>query len=253
MLYSRFAEVYDVLMAETPYEKWAAFIGREIIKLNPRRKRKGITVVDLACGTGGVTLPLSRMGFDMVGVDSSAEMLSHACAKAAKSWRQALFLQQDIRRLDLYGTARAFTCACDGLNYIIGEDALGGVFKRVSLFTEPGGLFVFDVNTLYKFEKINAGNTFADTVGGVSYKWKNNYDPKTRLNEYEVEFAVCAGDGTWDRFYETHYQMAYASETIKTLLMEAGYGTIIERDSYSDNPPGNACERITFVAVKNNA
>lgn len=248
--YGRFAPVYDRFMAEVPYKTWARYIDRVLKKALPARDGEPPIVADLACGTGTMTLLLAKKGYDMLGADISPDMLAEAREKLAKAGRSdILFLQQDLRALDLYGTVDAAVCACDGLNYLLTEDDLGLAFGRVALFMSPGGVFIFDMNTAYKYKKYGS-NTFAESVDGASYIWRNRYDEETRINEYTVDFFLHGDVTAENRFTETHSQRAYPVETVASLLAASGFRAVSVNDAYTDEPVKPESERVSFVAIK---
>ena len=212
--------------------------------------REGSLVADIACGTGNVSIPLALSGFEVIGVDVSAEMLSEARAKCDEAGADVLLLRQDVRELDLYGTVDAAVCACDGLNYMLSEKDLSLAFERISLFMNPGGVFIFDLNTEYKFKEIIAERTFSDCEAGASYVWKNSYDAASRVNEYAVTFFVKNARGESETFVETHYQRSYDLETVESLLRRAGLETLRVNDAYTDDKPFDKSERVSFVAKK---
>ena len=239
--YGGFAYFYDQFMNDIPYEAWASYIDMVILRYV--KKRENTLVLDLACGTGNITLPLARLGYDMIGVDISADMLAQAQAKMGME--RILFLQQDMRELDLYGTVDAAVCACDGLNYILDEAELAAVFTRVKMFLNPGGVFVFDMNTEHKFRNFLGNRVFAATVDGAEYEWENRYNADTGVNEYHVVFMPGGGAP----FEEVHRQRAYPSQIICNLLREAGFTSIEMRDGYSDNTPTDESIRIVYIAA----
>ena len=238
--YGGFAYLYDQFMADIPYEKWAAYIDKVLRKHCTHHKP---IVLDMACGTGNITLQLAQMGYDMIGVDISADMLAQAQAKICKE--RILFLQQDMKELDLYGTIDAAVCTCDGLNYLLDEADLAAVFSRVKLFLNPGGVFIFDMNTEYKFQSFLGNKIFAANVSGAEYEWKNIYNADTGINEYQVIFIPENGEA----FTEVHYQRAYPSQIICNLLREAGFNTIEMHDDYSDNSPKDTSIRVVYIAT----
>jgi ubiquinone/menaquinone biosynthesis C-methylase UbiE len=235
--YERFAGVYDAFMADTPYFVWADYITAHI----PPRS----LVADLACGTGNMTLLLKKRGFDMIGIDRSSDMLSVASEKTAQEGLDILYLAQDVVSMDLYGTMDAMVSVCDGFNYLLTEDILFAAFKRCALFLNPGGVFIFDMNTEYKFKEILGGNTFTDTRKGASYVWKNNYNAHTFLNEYSVFFMT----GT-DSFTETHRQRAYTAETVIDLLKSAGFSDVRVNDAYTYDAPKPDSVRVSFITKR---
>jgi len=237
-MYNGFAYMYDLLMKDVPYEIWADYIDSVLVQHLGENRHRHI-VVDLACGTGNITFPLARKGWDMIGVDISADMLSQAQTKIDDE--KILFLAQDMRELDLYGTVDAVVCACDGLNYILDEVELGFVFSRVKMFLNPGGVFIFDMNTEYKFKEIMGGKTF--TAPG--YEWDNTYDLETGINKYHVIFTPDDSEP----FEEVHYQRGYSNGLVQKLLHDAGFDLIDIKDNYNDSPPKDNCTRMVYIAV----
>jgi len=229
-------------MTNAPYAEWADYID-DVLTRHLGKERKNRIVLDIACGTGNITIPLAKMGYDMIGVDISTDMLSQAQAKAPDL--QILFLVQDMRELDLYGTVDAAICVCDGMNYILSEAELEAVFKRVRMFLNPGGIFIFDMNTEYKFKEILGDKSFVANTGCTSYEWDNYYNPETGINEYRVTFTM----GNNEPFTEVHHQQAYTIDTVRGLLKTAGFSTVDERDGYGNDTPGDECARVVFIAV----
>lgn len=235
-MYRHFAPVYDIFMDRVPYAKWADFIGK---KLESHNVPPGGLVLDLACGTGTMARLMAQKGYDIIGVDSSEDMLSVAYSKT----QNILFLHQDILELDLYGTVNAAYSTCDALNYMLTDDDFTKALANVSLFLE-NSVFVFDLKTDYKYRQMG-GNSFSDTKGDASYLWKNSYDTKTCLNEYRVQFFA---DGR--TFSETHRQRAYSSEAVVNLARRAGLKIVSAQDNYTDTPAHGYSERITYTASK---
>ena len=201
--YSDFAYIYDRLMhRDVDYEKIADYIENifAMYDKNPD------LVCDLACGTGNITVPLARRGYDMTGIDVSEDMLNIAREKAADN--DILFLNQNIASLDLYGTMDAFTCMIDGVNYIISPKALCDMLTKIkTCFLEPGGLFIFDISTRHKLKNVIGSNTFIHSDSDVFYAWQNRYIEKKNLSDMMLTFFV-KGNGTYRRFEERHLQRA---------------------------------------------
>ena len=174
--YTGFAEVYDTFMDNVPYEEWTEYYAG-ILKENGIRD--GL-VLDLGCGTGSMTELLAGLGYDMIGVDNSEEMLEIASEKRATSGHDILYLLQDMREFEIYGTVRAVISACDSVNYM-----------------DPGGLFLFDFNTEYKYRESLGDTTIAENRDECSFIWENFYDPQERINEYDLTIlsvrANCTG------------------------------------------------------------
>ena len=235
--YIGFAYMYDQLMKDIPYEAWASYIDDTLVR-HLGENRQGRIVVDMACGTGIITLALAKLGYDMIGIDISADMLSQAQAKTLGE--NILYLAQDMRQLDLYGTVDAAICTCDGLNYILDEGELAAIFAKVKMFMNPGGIFIFDMNTEYKFQEVLGGKSFI--AKGV--EWDNHYDPATKINKYHVVFTPKDEPA----FEEVHHQRAYAHDMVCNLLQNAGFATIQTYDSYSHDPISPSSTRYVFIA-----
>jgi len=236
-IYSGFAGVYDEFM-DAPYEDWADYI--ESLWGNPH------LVLDLACGTGTMAEILTKRGYDMIGVDISSEMLMVAKQKNP----DILFINQDMRNFELYGSVDAVICLCDSLNYILEYNELVQVFKQVANYLNPGGSFIFDINTEYKYKEILADNNFSHTEEDAAYIWENFYDPQTRLNEYQTTFFTKNKDGSYARFEEFHIQKAHTSQEIKKALKEAGLKLVGEFEELTKNPPNKTTERVFFIVAK---
>jgi ubiquinone/menaquinone biosynthesis C-methylase UbiE len=241
--YKGFAAVYDLFMAkDVPYDAWAAYIDNCI-----KAKGKADIVLDLACGTGNITLRMAKRGYDMIGVDFSEDMLMQAQNKACEQGHKVLWLAQDMRSLDLYGTVDAALCVCDGLNYLLEPSELKEVFRRVRLFLNPDGIFIFDMNTEYKFREVMGESAFGGKAEGAVFHWDNYYDPEKMINEYKVQF-ITQNEG---EFYETHRQRAYKINDVVRWLTEAGFGEIRLRNNYSDEPLKADTARAVFICNTN--
>ena len=202
--YTGFAEVYDLFMDQVPYEKWS---GRIIQILSAYGIRDGL-VLDLGCGTGSMTELLAGAGYDMIGVDASEEMLELAYEKRAESGHDILYLLQDMREFELYGTVRAIVSVCDSLNYITEEEELLHVFRLVWNYLYPDGVFFFDMNTIYKYSEMLGETTIAENREEGSFIWENYYDPEEQLNQYDLTLYIRDEDDRYTRFEETHIQKA---------------------------------------------
>jgi len=239
--YTSFALVYDTFMDNVPYEKW----GMRIAELLKEYGIEDGILLDLGCGTGKLTRIMEEKGFDMIGVDNSFEMLDVAREASNES---ILYLLQDMREFELYGTVRAVYSACDSVNYILEEEDLREVFSLVNNYLDPKGIFIFDINTKYKYEELLGENTIAETREEGSFIWDNFYDPEDEINEYDLTLYIKDEDERFLRFQETHYQRCYTLETIKRLLKEAGLEFVMAFDDYSTNPVHKESERILIVA-----
>ena len=245
-MYEDFALVYDRFMDETPYEEWCQFV---VGRLKQDQITDGI-LLDLGCGTGSMTELLAKQGYDMIGVDLSDSMLDIAMEKRAQSGHNILYLQQDMREFELYGTVRAVICLCDSLNYLLEEDDLLTTFKLVNNYLDPNGLFIFDFNTVYKYETVIGDSTIAENREDCSFIWENYYDEETRINEYDLTLFIPEAGELYRRYAETHYQRNYKVEQIVDFLQQAGLVCEGMYDDYTDAGVKADSERITFVTRK---
>ncbi|MBD5512173.1 MAG: class I SAM-dependent methyltransferase [Lachnospiraceae bacterium] len=266
--YTDFAYVYDTFMDETPYDKWRDFIVETIEKYGiskpvkrleslqePRPleadtlKEERNLILDLGCGTGTLTELLAEKGYDMIGVDSSADMLELAMEKRDSMGHETLYLLQDMRELELYGTVGTVVSVCDSLNYILSEEELLQVFKLVENYLFPEGIFIFDFNTVYKYAEVIGDVTIAENREACSFIWENTYYPEEALNEYEVTVFVRDGqEDLYRKFSETHYQRGYTEEQMRRLLAAAGMRTELVLDADTLKAASGTSERIYIVA-----
>lgn len=241
--YTDFASVYDIFMDETPYEEWCGNVRAALEKYHIR---EGL-VLDLGCGTGTLTELLAGTGYDMIGVDSSAEMLGRALEKRDRSGHDILYLCQDMRVFELYGTVRAVVSLCDSINYIVEKDELAAVFCLVNNYLDPDGIFFFDFNTDYKYRTIGDA-VIAENRETCSFIWENYYEEESRVNEYEVTVFTEEADGRYRKFRESHYQRGYRLEEIKGLLAAAGMAFLEASDADTKGPVTETSGRIYVTA-----
>ena len=238
--YTEFAKVYDEFMEETPYEKWKEFI----IEYLKRENIEDGIVLDLGCGTGCLTRMLSDAGYDMIGVDSSFEMLDVARCSSDDS---ILYLAQDMREFELYGTVRAVVSSCDCINYITDVEELVEVFSIVNNYLDPKGIFIFDFNTKHKYEQIGE-RVIAENQDNASFIWENFYYPEECINEYDVTFFLKEENDLYRKVVEEHFQRAYTLEEIKECLAKSGLVFVEAFDDYSNAPVSEKSERICVIA-----
>lgn len=246
MAYEKFAQVYDRFMEDTPYEQWTEYI-KKIFKKHGLINKTNI-VADLGCGTGNITERLAESGFDMIGIDISEEMLAKAAEKAQEKGLDILYLNQDMKEFELYGTVDAIVSICDSINYITDPDDLYEVFRLVDNYLEPNGLFVFDINTIYKFENVLGCNSFCETTENSAYTWENYYDPEEHINEFYTNFFIEKENGLYERYEEFHYERGYTIDDIIDLMEEAGLEFEACYDELTFHTPTERSQRIFFVA-----
>ena len=241
--YSSFAEVYDIFMDNVPYEEWALFIKN---MLHSHGIRDGI-ICEIGCGTGKMCELVEGYGYDMIGFDISTDMLEIAQEKHNPTGK-ILYLNQDMREMELYGTVRAFISTCDCINYVLTYEELVETFKLVNNYLDPSGIFIFDINTRYKYEKVLMNNTFSENRLDCSFIWENFYDEDTEINEYDLTLFVEEENGLYRKYDEIHYQRAYVVETIKKALEEAGLQFVAVYEAYTIEPVKDTSEKVTIIA-----
>lgn len=245
--YTSFSEYYDRLMnVDFNYNKITDHIENMLDLYKPDAK----LLCELACGTGNITIPLAERGYDMIAADASADMLNVAREKAAKKNQSGiLFLNQNMTKLDLYGTVDAFLCFIDGINYCISSHSLFKMFKRIkTCFLESDGVFLFDISSAHKLKNTVGNNTFIHNGDDIFYTWENRFIESKQLSDMYLTFFVNKGKGHYARFSERHLQRAYKIDEIKRLLKSAGFKDVDIYDGFTFNAPGEDSERIVFAA-----
>lgn len=259
--YTSFASVYDTFMDNVPYKEW----GEYIYSLLYRYGVKDGIVLELGCGTGTMTEILAGYGYDMIGVDNSEDMLELAMEKRLASGHDILYLLQDMREFELYGTVRAVVSVCDSVNYITEPEELAAVFRLVNNYLDPGGIFLFDFNTEYKYREVMGDCTIAEDRGACSFIWDNCYYEEERINEYDLTLFIREdiasgkeegagnddeeGNGALYRKYtETHFQRGYTLGEIRELLSSAGLVFQAAYDMDTRETAEETSERICVIA-----
>ncbi|MBR1674646.1 MAG: class I SAM-dependent methyltransferase [Eubacterium sp.] len=243
--YSGFAAVYDQLMDNTPYDEWTSYLAGVLKKYNIP---DGL-VAELGCGTGNITERLAAFGYDMIGIDNSPEMLDIAQEKKAENNSSSLYLCQDMREFELYGTVRAVVSLCDSVNYITDEEDLLTVFKLANNYLDPEGLFIFDFNTLHYYRDTVGESTIAEARDDISFIWDNYFDEETGLNELSLSlFLKEEASDLYRRHDELHIQRAYTLEKIKMLIEKAGLVFVDSFSAYTDDKPDDDTDRVLVIA-----
>lgn len=248
--YTGFAGVYDQFMDETPYGQWCENVVHELEKYDIR---DGI-ILELGCGTGSLTELLAAKGYDMIGVDCSDEMLNIACEKKEKSGYDILYLNQDMRTFELYGTVRAVVSVCDSLNYLLEDEDLAACFRLVNNYLDPKGIFIFDFNTRYKYETVIGDSVIAENRDECSFIWENYFDAESCINEYDLTVfaknheASASSQELFSRFQEVHLQRGYTLEEMKCFIERSGLKFCDAYDADTLGEVTDKSERIYCVA-----
>ena len=243
--YTSFARVYDTFMDNIPYEEWCEYLTGLMREYGVR---DGL-VLDLGCGTGNMTELLAKAGYDMIGADNAEEMLEIAMEKRDKSGHDILYLLQDMREFELYGTVRAVISVCDSVNYITEPEELQEVFRLVNNYLDPKGVFIFDFNTRYKYEEILGDRTIAENREECSFIWDNYYYEDEKINEYDLSLFIETDkeSGLYRKYEETHYQRAYTLEEMKELIRKSGLEFVTAYDAFSKNRTGENCYMKDYI------
>lgn len=242
-VYESFARVYDSLMDDVPYREWA---DRILAILKEEGIKDGLAL-DLGCGTGKMTRLMDQAGYDMIGLDTSLDMLQIA---RENSPEDILYLLQDMREFELYGTVGAVISVCDSLNYILEEEELADVFSLVRNYLDPGGLFIFDMNTAHKYRDVMGDRVIAEDREQVSFIWYNHYEEAEERNYIDLNLFVREEDGRYRKFSEMHVQAGYTYEKIAGLIRQSGLTLVNAFDGYSEKPADDISQRILFVCRK---
>ena len=258
--YGALARFYDRLNSDIDYAAWADFVEACFSR---HLSQKPQLILDLACGTGSMTAQLAKRGYDMIGVDGSAEMLSEAFSRTA-NLGGILFLQQDLRSFELYGTVGAVTCCLDSLNYLLGEGELSKCFSLVHNYLDPNGLFLFDMNTPYKFEQIYGSNHYilegelppfeeGEPPTAIYCGWQNQFSPETKLCDFDLTLFEEAEDGSYFRSDEHQQERCYSLSEITSALEQNHLELLGIYSDWQFSPPTDTTERWYFVAraIKN--
>lgn len=258
-VYGDFATVYDTFMDGTPYEVWKEMIVAILKKYNIN---DGI-VLDLGCGTGKMTRLLRDEGYDMIGIDASDEMLNIAReVQMDEGDTSILYLCQDMRDFELYGTVRAIVSVCDCINYLTTDEDVIKTFKLANNYLDKEGLFIFDFNTVHKYRDIIGNKTIAENREDCSFIWDNEYDEATGLNEYDLTLFIREDkldilednddipedELLFARFHEEHIQKGYELADIVSMLETAGMEFVMAMDTDTKESVSEKSQRITVVA-----
>ena len=244
--YTTLACAYDGLTTDVPYEAILDFL-EAILR---RSGKKPATVLDLACGTGSMSLLLAQRGYEVIATDGSEEMLTQAVGKAAAlDGRPPLFLHQAMPRLRLIEPVDTVVSTLDSLNYLTRESDIRETFRRVYRWLKPGGQFIFDVNSPYKLERMD-GQMYMDETEDSFCVWRTFFSRRTQVCTYQVDLFRLNGEGSWYRDFEEHRERAWSEEQLRLFLAEAGFEKVTVTGDLTMKPPRADEDRLIFRAEK---
>ncbi|WP_075982369.1 class I SAM-dependent DNA methyltransferase [Bacillus massilinigeriensis] len=246
MSYERFAYLYDELMKDVPYEKWVEIVTREVQKLGIDGKQ----LLDLACGTGELSVQFAEGGFEVTGVDLSEDMLAVAFAKAQDRGLELNFYQQNMAELELMTPFDIVGIFCDSLNYLQTEEDVIKTFHSVFRHLKENGLFIFDVHSVHKMSNLFLNQTYAYNGDDISYIWQCFEGEFPLSIEHELTFFVQDDDGKYDRYDELHFQRTYPVQQYIEWLEKAGLQVMEILADFENKSYEQDCERILFIAKK---
>lgn len=247
MTYNGFAYVYDELMKDTPYQQWIEFLLRQTVKYQVQAER----ILDLACGTGEVSVRLAQAGYKVTGVDLSEDMLAVANAKASERGLSIEYYQQDMTELEGFEAFDVVTIFCDSLNYLKTDEQVKQTFSRVNEHLQPNGLFMFDVHSLFKVNEIFLDGPFILNDDNIAYMWQCFPGESSNSVEHELSFFILdEQSGLYERIDELHKQRTFPVEKYVEWLEEAGFDVLEIGADFTDTVPSDKSERIFFTARK---
>ncbi|MCR4695344.1 MAG: class I SAM-dependent methyltransferase [Pseudobutyrivibrio sp.] len=239
--YSGFALVYDKYMDNIPYDEWAdnikGFFDKYAMPNN--------LVCELGSGTGQITRRLKAMGYDMIGIDSSFDMLNEAMVHPDSEG--ILYLCQDMRQFELYGTVGAVVSLCDTINYLRDTDDLLTVCQLVNNYLDPSGLFIFDVKTRHFYQSLGDTTIVEHSDTGTCI-WENSYQEESNDNEYYLTIYEENEEGTFDRYEEDHLQHGFSVEEISQAIKDSGLDLLEIIDADTGGKPSDTTDRLYFIA-----
>lgn len=244
--YRSFSYFYDMLTENISYKQRAEYFDM-LIKKHGGKKN---LLLDLACGTGSLSEEMSRLGYDVIGVDGSEEMLNSAIEKKLESGLNIQYLCQDMTKLDMFGTIDVTICALDSLNHLPDLAAIEKTVQRVSLFCEPSGLFIFDLNTPYKHKHVLGNNTFIYDMDEVYCVWQNTYSEQDNLVEMSLDFFERQDNGSYKRYEDSFSEIAFDEKVIDDILIRSGFEIAAKYDYDTVLPPKPDSEKLVYAARK---
>lgn len=243
--YGEFASIYDELMNDFDYKDWANYIESIFNRYNLQPKK----ILEMACGTGELSIHLANKRYDMVCFDLSEEMLSKAYGKLGR-YKNVKLLNLDMKEFKINQKFDSVISICDSVNYILDPSDLEKTFKNVYNHLNEDGLFIFDINSEYKLKSIIGSNTFIENRENVFYAWQNSYDEEEDICEFYITFFMSEDGINYTKFEEEHYEKAYKLNDIIDTLKKVGFSKIDYFKAFTFGNIDEKTERINFVATK---
>lgn len=244
--YGEFAAVYDRLMDDFDYPRWAEYYLELISRAGVKVRR----MCDCACGTGSMTIEFAKQGINVTGMDISRDMLEVAAVKSRRAAQKIIFTAQDMTQLTLPRPVDAIVCACDGVNYLTDPGAPEKFFKAAYAALKPGGCLAFDISSRYKLETVIGNGFFGEEREDVAYIWSNRLDEETHSVDMDLTFFVKQQDGLYRRFEERHRQRAHSADEMVKALENSGFTDIKVYGNMNFETPGPEEQRLHFAAVR---
>jgi len=241
--YVNMAYVYDALTEDVEYSKRVSYVKSLIDK---HLCREPDYICDLGCGTGTVCRLLADAGYECIGIDSSEDMLSVASQK--NNDNKIMYLNQDITEFELYGTVDVFISLLDTINYLTEDEDLNKLFALVSNYLNYNGVFIFDINTLHKFQDVLGNNTYVYEKDNIFYSWENYFEDE--FLDFNLEFFVKENDNLYRRFTEQHTQRYYSLDMFEEVCTKYGLSVEAVYSDLSFNQPSSVDERVFLVVKK---
>ena len=245
-MYTAFATVYDRLMADVDYPAWAKYYQA----LMARYAITGGKVVECACGTGSLTIPLCQAGFQMTGVDLSPDMLFEASQKSRQAGTMIPFVRQDMRKLKLHRSMDAVLCTCDGVNYLQGGGELAEFLSAAFQVLRPGGGLFFDMSTPYKLRHTLGDSMLCDETREIAYLWKNTFREADCSVHMQLSIFVREQGETYRRIQEAQRQFGHEPAAVLAALEQAGFADAQFFGDKDFRPPAADCQRMHIAARK---
>lgn len=239
--YSDFADAYDALTFNVPYDEIADYYINIVSSLTDGKR-----LLDMGCGTGSLTVRLARRGFDVIGQDASCEMLSYAAEKSG----EVQWICQRMEETELGEEMDVIVSTLDSINHLPDKRAAERCFKKAAENLKAGGAFVFDVNTVYKHKEVLGSNTFVYDVDGVYCVWQNSFDSSGNGVDIELDLFFEEDDGTYTRGGESFREVAFTEEELAEMLTAAGFEVVNVWEYLTFNEPNERSEKLLFAARK---